>query len=199
MLDKTFGFIVIFAAPSLLAIDISSLTNTRGSLNQQQYQSMTSSQQEDLIVQLGIRKDFETLRAIYTLDLPRAAYAITITTAQLPGSEVLKHCQQFQVGTWKWQAAMLGLSLHNKEIVVPYLRMLARSRDPSVRAHAYFICGRAGWEDLAEFATRDTGDGTCYCNSLNAPFCLSVGDVATVYLSDCGKGAKGEESIRGSR
>jgi hypothetical protein len=130
---------------------------------------------------LGKAKDFAALDAIRRAPIPGNFLAAGPHARYMDHRRVLAFCRGFKVNSLCWREAFWGLSAHPKQYVIGYIRKVAESDDPDVRAISYYVCARAGWDDLRKNAIIDVNSREILL-SPGTPLMGTLGRAARDYL-----------------
>lgn len=143
--------------------------------------SLTISECYTFIDQLGVKKDFSALEAIYKSSVPGSTYALTVIAMRIDSSKIVSLCAQFPIGSSNWKRVFYVMDNHPKCKVIHYIHLAAQSTDPEIRASCYRLCQKAGWDDLVLSANRDRN---CQLRIFipGSPFPDTVASVALSYL-----------------
>ncbi|MBI1916598.1 MAG: hypothetical protein HYS12_17960 [Planctomycetes bacterium] len=117
---------------------------------------------DDFVGELGARRDFDALRAIYNSSFPCSSFAAGEYARRLEADKVVAFCNSLPLRSANcpllsanWRAAVYALRCHPRAKVIDYLRKLAESPSPDVRYLCYSVCMGERWGDLVEVARKD--------------------------------------------
>src|SRR5262249_50997864 len=105
--------------------------------------------------ELGKKRDFASLTAIYQSDIPNRGLAVGVYARYISSDKVVAFCTTFELRSWQWRAAFWQLHRHPKKKVIGYIKQIATSSLPEARFLCYEICRDKKWNDLLENALRD--------------------------------------------
>jgi hypothetical protein len=133
------------------------------------------------INQLGKKKDFARLKAIYNCDFPNSQLAAKTYSRILESEKAIAFCTRLEIGSINWRAAVFGLAYHPKDQVIGYLKQLATSSIAEARWCCYEVCLANKWNDLLTLAKADLNNKTKV--EVVGIFESTIGEVASKYIN----------------
>ena len=131
--------------------------------------------------ELAHDRDFDSLKVIYSSDIPYASWAAQETASAIGPAKVVAFCETFEPGSLNWQASFVALGYYEKGVGIDYIKRMAASTDPFVRCWCYRLCLSKGWSGLTEYAAKDTRDRSGFVLP-NQTIPMVVCDLANKYL-----------------
>src|SRR5205823_1353683 len=101
---------------------------------------LSSQDRDQYIRDLGTRKNFRALEAIYKAGFFRCEFAATHAALAMDDDKVVGFCTKFELGSDNWQAIFIVLNTHRKAEVIGYVKQIVMSADPRIRAQCYMLC-----------------------------------------------------------
>jgi hypothetical protein len=142
------------------------------------------------IERLGKMRRFADLEKIFNSDVDCESYAATVYASELSSTEVVAFCKKFPVGSANWESAFDVLGTHPRKHVIAYVKEIAHSRSPRIRALCYLVCTNTQWEDLIPIAQQDLSNIiVLYFDNL---FPETLGRIAARYLQTCKRKPRAE-------
>jgi hypothetical protein len=133
--------------------------------------------------ELGDKKDASSLADIYKSGFPGSEQAAAVYCQVVGTDRAIALCATLELGSGVWRCAVAGLTEQPKDRIVGYLKQVATSNDPKVRAFCYYLCQAKKWRELIPQAKQDLESQEPH--GLPSSFRGTLGEIAKDYIKSC--------------